>query len=238
MNWRDFLYFSKGERRALIILLLLIVSAWLTLMLIDKDHKDEVVVQGTLLSSSDSINQPQSYPDTILPRQQEKETRKISSLIVREKPLQTNKRYSSSSSRIEKFKPGTIVELNTADTTILKKVPGIGSAFSNRIIKYRALLGGFYSVGQLGEVYGIDADRYVALEPWFVANPELISRRSINSLPADSLYRHPYISSHQARAIIKLRQQKGSLSGWDNLILLDEFTTEDIERISYYFSFE
>ena len=28
--------------------------------------------------------------------------------------------------RTEKYAPGTLVELNTADTTILKKVPGIG----------------------------------------------------------------------------------------------------------------
>jgi DNA uptake protein ComE-like DNA-binding protein len=140
--------------------------------------------------------------------------------------------------RAEKFREGTVVELNTADTAILKKVPGIGSTFAKRIIGYRNLLGGYYSVTQLSEVYGIDEDKYNALAPWFSADGSLVSRLNVNSLPQDSLSRHPYVNYRQAKVIAQLRKQKGTLTGWENLLLLNEFTDADRIRLQPYLSFE
>ena len=140
--------------------------------------------------------------------------------------------------RVEKLAEGSIVELNTADTTLLKKVPGIGSAFANRIVNYRTVLRGFHSVTQLSEVYGIDEERYVALFPWFTADPSFIHKIEINKIPQDSLQRHPYISYAQARVIMQLRRQKGKLAGWENLQLLNEFTENDKTRLQPYLSFE
>lgn len=48
-----------------------------------------------------------------------------------------------------------LINLNTADTTLLKSVRGIGSFYANRIIKYRTRLGGFVSVAQLDDVYNL-----------------------------------------------------------------------------------
>lgn len=116
--------------------------------------------------------------------------------------------------RTEKYAPGTLVELNTADTTILKKVPGIGSTFARRIMKYRELLGGFYDVSQLAEVYGIDEERYQALAPWFIADTLHVRRLEVNALPAAALRKHPYLDYRQAKAIEQLRKQKaGSPDG-------------------------
>lgn len=140
--------------------------------------------------------------------------------------------------RTEKYAPGTLVELNTADTMILKKVPGIGSTFARRIVKYRQLLGGFYDVGQLAEVYGIDEERYQALAPWFVADTLRIRRLEVNTLPASALRKHPYISYRQAKAIEQLRIQKSRLSGWENLQLIEEFTDTDKKRLTPYLSFK
>src|SRR5688500_9623509 len=47
--------------------------------------------------------------------------------------------------------------LNQADTAQLKKVYGIGDKLSLRIVKYRDVLGGFISMKQVGEVYGLDS---------------------------------------------------------------------------------
>jgi hypothetical protein len=138
----------------------------------------------------------------------------------------------------EKFRAGTVVELNTADTATLKKIPGIGSVFAGRIVKYRTLLGGFYSVAQLREVYGIDEERYLSLEGWFHADTSFIARLPVNYLPSDSLSKHPYITYRQARAIQQLCRRKGRLNGWESLRLLEEFTESDRERLSAYMSFQ
>ena len=48
-----------------------------------------------------------------------------------------------------------VIELNSADSLELLRLPGIGATFSRRIISYREFLGGFAHVNQLLEVYGI-----------------------------------------------------------------------------------
>jgi len=236
MNWRDFFYFSKGERRALIVLIGLITAAWLTLMLTDRTTETVNIENSTHVLNATN-NTPTIPSDSASP---DPPIKKVKNFILKEDPgipkKTTRRQYNYTP--IEKYPIGTIIELNTADTTILKKVPGIGSAFSNRIVKYRNLLGGFYSVTQLSEVYGIDEDRYHALKEWFIVTPHLIQKRSLNTLSADSLYRHPYLSKPQARAILQQRNQKGKLTGWNNLKLLDEFADIDEDPINSYFSFE
>jgi DNA uptake protein ComE-like DNA-binding protein len=140
--------------------------------------------------------------------------------------------------RTEKFPAGSLVELNTADTATLKKVPGIGSVFASRIVKYRSLLGGFYSVTQLREVYGIDEERYLSLHTWFHVDTSFIAKLPINHLSSDTLSKHPYISYKQARVLQQLCRRKGRLDGWDNLRLLEEFSEADYERLYAYLSFQ
>ncbi len=127
--------------------------------------------------------------------------------------------------------------INSADTTALKMVPGIGSVFAKRIIKYRDLLGGFYSVEQLGEVYGIDEERYEAMKSWFSVDPSVISHLFVNQLSAKELASHPYVSYKQARIIEKMIRKKGKLQGWEDLSLLEEFPEHEQQRLRYYLSF-
>jgi len=239
MKWRDFFYFSKGERRALIVLLSLISIAWLILVLTGKhsyltegkNEVSEVLYPVCIYPLDTSIKTTEAKSTNPLPTPKKdlpKETSPpVKTPFYQKKPV-----------KVEKYPKGTLVELNTADTLILKKVPGIGSAFSNRIVKYRNLLGGFYSVSQLSEVYGIDEERYHELKEWFCVNPELILKKQVNQLPIDSLSRHPYINYRQAKAIKQLYRQKGKLTGWENLSLLEEFTEFDQIRIGPYLSFE
>ena len=161
-------------------------------------------------------------------------------ILIDNTPYSTSKKRKGYTpyTRTEKYAPGTLVELNTADTTILKKVPGIGSTFARRIIKYRELLGGFYDVSQLAEVYGIDEERYQALVPWFIADTLHIRRLEVNALSAATLRKHPYLDYRQAKAIEQLRKQKSRLSGWENLQLIEEFTDMDKKRLTPYLSFK
>lgn len=71
-----------------------------------------------------------------------------------EKENQTNKKHLQIKDSIP-FQ----VELNSTDSIELIKIKGIGPVFASRIMKYRDLLGGYVSISQLQEVYGIDSDR-------------------------------------------------------------------------------
>jgi DNA uptake protein ComE-like DNA-binding protein len=133
---------------------------------------------------------------------------------------------------------GETIELNAADSLALKKLPGIGSAFANRIVNYKKLLGGYYRIEQLQEVYGMYEELYEQLLPYLTVNPSEIARIPVNIASLDKLKNHPYINFYQAKAIVELRKKKGKLEKVEELKLLEEFSKEDWMRIEPYLEFQ
>ena len=125
------------------------------------------------------------------------------------------------------------VDLNSADTTTLMLLNGIGPAFARRIVRYRDRLGGFYDKRQLLEINDFPAE---ALPYLTVSAP--VRKLRINQLSLNELKRHPYINFYQARDIIEYRRQRGPLKNIRELRLLPDFTDTDLERLSHYLSYE
>ena len=139
----------------------------------------------------------------------------------------------------EKITIGTLVDINSADTSGLKKIPFIGSSYARRIVKYREILGGFYSIEQLKEVYGIDNDFFLKISPYIsVAEDPHIQTISVNQSSLDRLKAHPYVNFYQAKIIIELRKKKGKINGFPELAMFEEFTEKDLDRLRFYLSFE
>lgn len=103
----------------------------------------------------------------------------------------------------------TIVELNAADTSDLKMLPGIGSAFARRIVTYRNRLGGFHSADQLLEVYGFDAERFDRIRSQLTLNTDFLRRFNVNTAEFNELKTHPYITPAIAAAIVNYRKLHG-----------------------------
>ena len=241
MKWRDLLYFSKGERQALTLLLSLIAMAWIAI--IGTDFYRSQFQTVPLVNTGIKQDSPRIYsnktPSNSIRKEKESHSNetKIPSEWKSKRIRKESKPHFPSYPQAENWPQGTVVELNSADTTALKMVPGIGSVFAKRIIKYRDLLGGFYSVEQLGEVYGIDEERYEAMKSWFSVDPSVISHLFVNQLSAKELASHPYVSYKQARIIEKMIRKKGKLQGWEDLSLLEEFPEHEQQRLRYYLSF-
>lgn len=134
--------------------------------------------------------------------------------------------------RSNKISPGEHIDLSTADTVALMRVPGIGSYFARRIVSYRERLGGFYSAEQLRE---IDDFPETALSFFVVSNK--IHRLNVNTLRLGELKRHPYINYYQAKAICDYRRLRGHLTSLRELRLLPYFTDGDIARLTPYVTF-
>lgn len=134
----------------------------------------------------------------------------------------------------EKYPAGTIVDLNRADTTELKKIPGIGSGIARLIVGYRQRLGGFYDISQLQEI-NLDIHR---LQSWFSIDTQTIRRINLNRAGIEKLRQHPYINFYQAKVLVEYRKKKGNISGLKPFVLYEEFTKEDLERIGHYVCFE
>ncbi|MBE6287333.1 MAG: helix-hairpin-helix domain-containing protein [Mediterranea massiliensis] len=129
---------------------------------------------------------------------------------------------------------GNKIELNNADTTLLKQIPGIGSFISRCIVNYRKQLGGFYHIKQLKEIEINDT----LLTPWFTIDNSLILPLQVNRATINQLRRHPYINFHQARVIVEHRRKHGNIKNMKDLSLYEEFTERDWVRLAPYLSFE
>lgn len=135
---------------------------------------------------------------------------------------------------VYKYPAGTIVDLNLADTTELKRIPGIGSGIARLIAGYRQRLGGFYSIEQLQEI-NLD---YRQLLPWFRIDSTAIRPINLNRAGIERLRNHPYINFYQAKAFVEYRKKKGALRNLKPFSLYEEFTEADLERIGHYVCFE
>ena len=133
-----------------------------------------------------------------------------------------------------KYHPGIIIDLNQADTTELKKIPGIGSRIAQSIVNRRRLLGGFYQIEQLEEIH-LKVEK---LRSWFSVDATQIHRININKASVERMMHHPYINFYQAKVIAEYRKKKGKLRDLKQLALYEEFTSADFERIMPYICYD
>ena len=125
-------------------------------------------------------------------------------------------------------------ELNTADSLDLVQLYNIGPVVARRILKYRSLLGGYVRREQLREVYGIDSARYNDIAPHLTVDPSRITPIDINTADIDRLKRHPYLDYYQAKAIIRLREEKGAYAGVRDILNIPIIDSETFTRIEPY----
>lgn len=127
--------------------------------------------------------------------------------------------------RSDQNKSITLIELNSADTTALKEIRGIGSVFAKRILKFRDALGGFISKDQLLEVYGIDREKFDQVSTQVLVDTLKLKKLNINTASVDDLNLHPYITKKQAVAIFNSRVKHGDFSKVEeikNIALLND----------------
>jgi len=130
-----------------------------------------------------------------------------------------------------------LVEINSADSAALVAIDGIGPKSASEIIKYRNLLGGYYSVEQISELKCIMEQNFVKFLPKILCDSCKISKIDINFAGPKELERHPYVSAKALRRIIKQRQLKG---GWTRIEEMTEqniLSDEEAKRLAPYLRF-
>ena len=90
------------------------------------------------------------------------------------------------------------VNLNTADTTQLKQIRGIGSYYAKQIIRYRERLGGYYSVNQLYEIERMREETVLKIIPFLIVDSSEVIKIRVNQELASVMVKHPYITWNMA----------------------------------------
>lgn len=129
-----------------------------------------------------------------------------------------------------------LIDINTADTTALIALPGIGSKLSQRIINFRDRLGGFHSVEQVGETFGLPDSTFQKIKKRLVVKTASVKRINVNTATVDELKAHPYIRYAIGNAIVQYRSQHGNFSSVDELKKIMAVTEEVYSKALPYLS--
>jgi DNA uptake protein ComE-like DNA-binding protein len=130
------------------------------------------------------------------------------------------------------------IDLNTADSSLLTQLPGIGPVLAARTIKYRNRMGGFADVAQLGEIYGTDPELVERLASQLSADASLIRKIPVNTATFKDLISHPYLNEQQVRGILNYRKLQNRINNPDELVKNHILEREDAEKIRPYLTFE
>ncbi len=128
-------------------------------------------------------------------------------------------------------------DLNTADTTQLMQIRGIGAGRAKWVVKYRNQLGGYLREDQLDEVFVLkDAPdlrdslkKYTFVAPGFA--PKTVN---VNTASFDEMYLQPYIGKPRARIIVAYRQQHGPFKTVEDLKQIPILKPADWEKMRPY----
>ena len=132
-----------------------------------------------------------------------------------------------------KISTGEHIILNTADTTQLMRVPGIGSYYSKVIMRYGERLGGYVSIDQLDEIEDFPQEA----KKYFIIDSPSPRRLNVNTMTLNELKRHPYINYYQAKAIVDYRRINGQIRSLQQLSTSPDFTEETIKRLLPYVTY-
>ena len=203
---RNWLGFSRRERRASFILLILIAAVITARYVVpERRLKSEVITLESGFPEADFLRSAEQSGNTRQPAK-----KKIS---ARQKK---------------------ILELNACDSASLEALPGIGPVLARRIIKYRNLLGGFVNPEQLREVYGLPDSTFKLISYRIRADSSTVIRINLNSADFRRLLRLPYFDKNDVTAILKYRELHGRIGTLNELVKNKIISQEKAKKVSAY----
>lgn len=141
--------------------------------------------------------------------------------------------HSSNGSYPHKLTPGSTVDINTADTTLLQRIPGIGPYYARRIVELRQRRQMFTSPEELLAIRNFPETALI----YMTVSTNFPSIR-VNSMTQKELAAHPLLNHTQALDIATLRRTGGTINTIADLEFLPSFTAEHLKRITPYIVFE
>lgn len=135
------------------------------------------------------------------------------------------------SSKRQVYQP---IDINTADTAAFITLPGIGSKLASRIISFREKLGGFYSVHQVSETFGLADSTFQKISSYLKLEDRSVRKININTATVDEMKNHPYLRYKVAQAIATYRHAHGPFQKIADLKKLMVITDEQLIKASPY----
>lgn len=204
---KDIFYFTQGEKRGVLLLMILIIL---------------FLIGHTIFSYVSPLTETIIVHDTIYI--EKTDVKKVTS--------------SQSGKKKAKQKIPIPIHINSASSSQLETIPGIGPILAKRITDYRDLLGGYYHIDQLSEIQGINTKKMNVLKQWLFIKSESYTKIKINHATIEQLNAHPYITTQQASYILEFRQKNNQIKDIKELETSQIFNRKELNRIKPYISFD
>jgi len=144
---------------------------------------------------------------------------------------------STQKEKSKNYQKRPVIDLNDCDSVSLEALPGIGPVLSSRIIRFRNLIGGFVSVDQLKEVYGLPEETFNMISSRLKADSLDVRKIRINSAEYRELIRHPYFKKSEVTSIMKYRELKGRINDTGTMMENNLISEETCRKIRPYLDF-
>lgn len=131
-----------------------------------------------------------------------------------------------------------IIDINKATQEDLIKIYGIGEAISLRILKFKESLGGFVSMEQMNDVWGLSPEVVGNLNSHFkVLTVPNVKKIDINNASIKELSQFPYFNYQLAKQIVTFRSMNGDFKNIDDLTKIKGLSIDKANIIALYLAF-
>lgn len=207
---KEFFTFSRRERTGIACLLSLIVLLW-CVPIAWSYFRSDIVFTDTTGFHAAAMQLHEMMKDTV---------------TIQHKAFKKN-----SFPRFQK--KVLVVDINRADSLLWEQLPGIGPVLARRIVYFRERLGGFHSIAQVGETYGLADSVFNKIQPLLRLGDVSLRKIDLNETDEKSLADHPYINTKLARVIIRYRNSHGpfnQVEGLKGIALVDDSIYRKLEK--------
>ncbi|MDG5799840.1 helix-hairpin-helix domain-containing protein [Marinilabiliaceae bacterium ANBcel2] len=219
--WKFLLIFSEKEQRGLMVLIFLIV-----ILITTRATAPLLLSRGEPLSYSVSeLNVQKLVDNSSNPALTTKEE-------IEDGEGDNKELYFNSAGNEE-----VAVFINSSDSLDWQILRGIGPVLGRRIVAYRKALGGFFSVSQINEVYGISNELFEDIEPYLKIDTLSLRKIDVNSASVGYLRSHPYLDFYSAKAIVEYRYDNGGIKNRADLYNI-EIPDSLIDKVAPYLLIE
>jgi competence protein ComEA len=131
----------------------------------------------------------------------------------------------------------TVLDVNKATEEELLALRGIGRTFAARIITQREKIGGFATIEQLKEVYGLPDSTLQNIAPYLKLTTPVYRKIHVNKATPDALA-HPYMTRKQAEALVRYRLNHGDFKNINDVKLTGVFGDANLDKLKPYIAYD
>lgn len=241
-HWKDYFIFSEKELKAIVVIgAFIIVSATLSLFFPEK--KKEIHLFYFDPNFIDSVSSIQlgvsSKQYTTLSNFRKKGGRFYTAkdiykwygvkldLLNKLYPFVRIKAVPNSSNKYpKKWAKASLLDINKAKIGDFERLGFISTKLAERIIKYRSYFGGFSSLGQLQNVYGMNETIFKELRPYLSLEKGIRPKMHWKTMNYEQLKQLGLFEQREIWQILRERKELGMAKTWKEMVVQYDLSKE------------